>query len=113
VLILTTFDLDGYVYDALRAGASGFVLRDAAADDLLQAIRLIAAAEALGAAGLPAAVLESSSRSSSGPFQRREHVDDQLSQDVLLGQARASRNSRAAAVMRAAAPGTPFQCVCR
>ncbi len=37
VLILTTFDLDQYVYEALRAGASGFLLKDAAADDLLQA----------------------------------------------------------------------------
>jgi len=47
VLILTTFDLDEYVYDALRAGASGFLLKDAAAEELLHAIRVIAAGEAL------------------------------------------------------------------
>jgi DNA-binding NarL/FixJ family response regulator len=47
VLILTTFDLDEYVYDALRAGASGFLLKDATAEELLHAIRVIAAGEAL------------------------------------------------------------------
>jgi DNA-binding NarL/FixJ family response regulator len=47
VLILTTFDLDEYVYDALRAGASGFLLKDAPADQLVTAIRIVAAGEAL------------------------------------------------------------------
>jgi DNA-binding NarL/FixJ family response regulator len=47
VLILTTFDLDQYVYDALRAGASGFLLKDTPPDDLLEAIRVIAAGNAL------------------------------------------------------------------
>ena len=47
VLVLTTFDLDSYVYDALRAGASGFLLKDARPDELLDAIRVIAAGEAL------------------------------------------------------------------
>ncbi len=47
VLILTTFDLDEYVYDALRAGASGFLLKDASAAELLAAIRTLAAGDAL------------------------------------------------------------------
>jgi DNA-binding NarL/FixJ family response regulator len=47
VLILTTFDLDEYVYAALRAGASGFLLKDTMPADLLSAIRVIAAGEAL------------------------------------------------------------------
>jgi DNA-binding NarL/FixJ family response regulator len=47
VLILTTFDLDEHVYEALRAGASGFLLKDAGADELLHAVRVIAAGEAL------------------------------------------------------------------
>jgi DNA-binding NarL/FixJ family response regulator len=47
VLILTTFDLDEYVYAALRAGASGFLLKDAPPDQLCQAIRVVAAGEAL------------------------------------------------------------------
>ena len=47
VLILTTFDLDEYVYEALRAGASGFLLKDAPPEELAAAIRVIAAGEAL------------------------------------------------------------------
>ena len=47
VLILTTFDLDDYVYDALQAGASGFLLKDASAAELLAAVRTVAAGEAL------------------------------------------------------------------
>lgn len=45
--MLTTFDLDEYVHDALRAGASGFLLKDAPATELLDAIRVVAAGEAL------------------------------------------------------------------
>ena len=45
--MLTTFDLDEYVYDALRAGASGFLLKDAPADELVNAVRVVAAGDAL------------------------------------------------------------------
>jgi DNA-binding NarL/FixJ family response regulator len=47
VLVLTTFDLDDHVYDALRAGASGFLLKHAPAADLLHAVRVVAAGDAL------------------------------------------------------------------
>jgi DNA-binding NarL/FixJ family response regulator len=47
VLILTTFDLDEYVYDALQAGASGFLLKDATAERLFDAVRVVAAGDAL------------------------------------------------------------------
>jgi DNA-binding NarL/FixJ family response regulator len=47
VIILTTFDLDDYVYDALAAGASGFLLKDAGAERLFDAVRVVAAGEAL------------------------------------------------------------------
>jgi DNA-binding NarL/FixJ family response regulator len=47
ILMLTTFDLDEYVYDALRAGASGFLLKDVTAERLFDAVRVIAAGEAL------------------------------------------------------------------
>jgi DNA-binding NarL/FixJ family response regulator len=47
ILILTTFDLDEYVYDALQAGASGFLLKDVPAETLFEAVRVIAAGEAL------------------------------------------------------------------
>ena len=52
VLILTTFDLDEYVYDALRAGASGFLLKDVTAERLFDAVRVIAAGDALLAPGI-------------------------------------------------------------
>ncbi len=47
VVILTTFDLDEYVYEALRAGASGFLLKDLPRDDLVAAVRVVAAGDAL------------------------------------------------------------------
>ena len=47
ILILTTFDLDDYVYEALRAGASGFLLKDVTAERLFDAVRIIAAGQAL------------------------------------------------------------------
>jgi DNA-binding NarL/FixJ family response regulator len=47
VLVLTTFDLDDYVYDALQAGASGFLLKDVGRDDLVAAVRVVAAGDAL------------------------------------------------------------------
>ena len=52
VLVLTTFDLDEYVYDALQAGASGFLLKDAPPETLFEAVRVVAAGEALLAPGV-------------------------------------------------------------
>jgi DNA-binding NarL/FixJ family response regulator len=52
VIILTTFDLDDYVYDALSAGASGFLLKDAGAERLFDAVRVVAAGDALLAPGV-------------------------------------------------------------
>ncbi|MFI0723094.1 response regulator [Streptomyces sp. NPDC021224] len=52
VLVLTTFDLDAYVYDALCAGASGFLLKDVTAERLFEAVRVVAAGEALLAPGV-------------------------------------------------------------
>ena len=52
ILVLTTFDLDEYVYDALRAGASGFLLKDVTAERLIDAVRVIAAGDGLLAPGV-------------------------------------------------------------
>ena len=58
VLILTTFDLDEYVYEALRAGASGFVLKDDPAEQLLAAIRIVAGGDALLSPAITRRVIE-------------------------------------------------------
>jgi DNA-binding NarL/FixJ family response regulator len=58
VLMLTTFDLDEYVFDALRAGASGFLLKDAPAAELVAAVRVVAAGEALLAPSVTRRLIE-------------------------------------------------------
>jgi DNA-binding NarL/FixJ family response regulator len=58
VVILTTFDLDEYVYDALRAGASGFLLKDTLPEDLLTAIRIVAGGDALIAPAITRRLIE-------------------------------------------------------
>jgi DNA-binding NarL/FixJ family response regulator len=58
VLVLTTFDLDEYVFDALRAGASGFLLKDATAEELASAVRLLAQGDALLAPAVTRRVIE-------------------------------------------------------
>jgi DNA-binding NarL/FixJ family response regulator len=56
--VLTTFDADDYVYDALAAGASGFLLKDARPDELVQAVRVVAAGDALLAPSITKRLLE-------------------------------------------------------
>jgi DNA-binding NarL/FixJ family response regulator len=63
VLILTTFDLDEYVYEALKAGASGFLLKDAPPEDLVDAIRIVARGDALLAPAIMRRVIEEYVRS--------------------------------------------------
>jgi DNA-binding NarL/FixJ family response regulator len=58
VLVLTTFDLDEYVYEALRAGAAGFLLKDAPPEQLVDAIRVVASGEALLAPSITRRVIE-------------------------------------------------------
>ncbi|PJM98399.1 DNA-binding response regulator [Streptomyces sp. CB01201] len=67
VLVLTTFDLDEYVYEALRAGASGFLLKDASADELAHAVRVVAAGEALLAPNITKRLIVEFSRISQAP----------------------------------------------
>ena len=62
VLILTTFGLDGYVYDALRAGASGFMLKDAPTEEIAAAVRIVANGEALLAPAVTRSVIEEFAR---------------------------------------------------
>jgi DNA-binding NarL/FixJ family response regulator len=67
VLILTTFDLDEYVYDALRAGASGFLLKDVTAERLFDAVRIIAAGDALLAPNVTRRLIGEFARQGPGP----------------------------------------------
>jgi DNA-binding NarL/FixJ family response regulator len=62
VLILTTFGLDAYVYDALRAGASGFMLKDAPPEEIATAVRIVASGDALLAPAVTRAVIEEFAR---------------------------------------------------
>ncbi|MFF5205983.1 response regulator [Streptosporangium sp. NPDC000396] len=74
VLILTTFDLDDYVYEALRAGASGFLLKDASAQQLAEAVRVVAAGEALLAPSVTKRLISEFARV--GPRRPRRRLDD-------------------------------------
>jgi len=67
VLILTTFGLDGYVFDALRAGASGFMLKDAPPEEIAAAVRIVASGDALLAPAVTRSVIEEFTR---GPQER-------------------------------------------
>jgi DNA-binding NarL/FixJ family response regulator len=67
VLVLTTFDLDEYVYQALRAGASGFLLKDASARQLADGVRVVAAGEALLAPSITKRLITEFSKLSEAP----------------------------------------------
>jgi DNA-binding NarL/FixJ family response regulator len=58
ILMLTTFDIDDYVHDALQAGASGFLLKDASPEELVHAVRVIAAGDALLSPGITRRMIE-------------------------------------------------------
>ena len=80
VLILTTFDLDEYVFEALQAGASGFVLKDDPPEQLLSAIRIVAAGEALLSPAITKRVIEKFTRMSQRqpPRQLADLTDREL-----------------------------------
>ncbi len=76
ILVLTTFDLDEYVFEALRAGASGFLLKDAPAEELVAAIRVVASGDALLAPGVTRRVIDAFVRV---PAPRPASTDPRLS----------------------------------
>ena len=78
VLILTTFGLDNYAYDALRAGASGFMLKDAPPEEIAAAVRIVANGEALLAPSITRAVIEEFARQSPAPPPIASHALEQL-----------------------------------
>jgi DNA-binding NarL/FixJ family response regulator len=75
ILVLTTFDLDDYVYDALQAGASGFLLKDAPAETLFEAVRVVAAGEALLAPAITRRLIAEFARMRPRQQPRPEELD--------------------------------------
>ena len=100
VLMLTTFDDDQSVYQALSAGASGFLLKDAPADELVTAIRVVAAGEGILAPGVTRRVIDGFARRRASAADRA--AVDRLSareQDVLLLMANGRNNSEIAVAL--------------
>ena len=98
VLILTTFDLDEYVYDAVRAGASGFLLKDTPPDDLVHAVRVVAGGDALLAPSVTRRLIEEFVAGSSAlsPAPGLDQLTDR-EQEVLALMARGWSNAEIAA----------------
>lgn len=97
VLVVTTFDTDEHVYAALRAGASGFMLKDAPPEELAAAVRLIAEGEALLAPSVTRRVIEEFARVSRDPAARSALAElTERERDVLRLMARGRSNAEIA-----------------
>ena len=102
VLILTTFDLDEYVFDALRAGASGFLLKDTLPAELLAAVRMVAGGEALLAPSVTRRLVEEFLRHPAAPATRPALALAQLTPretEVLAAVARGLSNTEIATTL--------------
>ncbi|MCB9374024.1 MAG: response regulator transcription factor [Microthrixaceae bacterium] len=98
VLILTTFDLDEYVFEALRAGASGFLLKDTLPDELLAAIRIVADGEALLAPTVTRRLIEAFARQSAATPEANPGLDllTEREREVLVEVAQGHTNAEVA-----------------
>jgi DNA-binding NarL/FixJ family response regulator len=95
-----TFDIDSYVYDALRAGASGFLLKNAPPEDLVQAIRVVAAGAALLDPAVTRRVIEEFARNPApGPRPKEINLLTERELEVLHQVARGLSNAEIAAAL--------------
>jgi DNA-binding NarL/FixJ family response regulator len=84
ILMITSFDLDDYIVEALRAGASGFLLKDASADEVIRAVRVIAAGEALLAPAVTRRLLDRYARLLPPPGESRDTVDGLTNRELTV-----------------------------
>lgn len=98
VLVLTTFDLDEYVYEALGAGASGFLLKDASATELSEAVRIVAAGDALLSPSVTRRLIAEFSRLGAPRAPSREKLEEltERETEVLVLVARGLSNTEIA-----------------
>lgn len=82
VLIVTTFDLDDYVYEALRAGASGFILKDASAHKLVEAVRVVAAGDALLAPSITKKLISTFARWGGPPAPSQKQLEELTAREM-------------------------------
>ena len=101
ILVLTTFDLDDYVYEALRAGASGFLLKDASAEELATAVRVVAAGDGLLAPGVTRRLIAEFARMGAPRLPARKNLKDltERETEVLSLVARGMTNTEIAAAL--------------
>ena len=106
VLILTTFDLDEYVFEAMRAGASGFALKSRPLEELLSGIRVVAAGEALLAPSVTRQLIGYFARQTGSPTKRPSELDQltEREREVLLLVAQGLSNAEVAQLLNVSLP---------